>query len=160
MQGSNWIRQKDSKEDTLDNLKHSLARVLALMDHAGVQIHTIPASWLGTLDEIYPYRKKGFVPPIAERKDNDIVFYYEIIYDVINEINDEMEIEKFIESVCMHEILHVLLRHKSDTEENRQNAEVDANLWMTQHALQFQEVFEKYMPVADEICRKRQKQNS
>lgn len=158
MQSRGWIDCKDSKEEMENNFLLSMANVLTILEKSDIKINTVPSLGLFTLEELYRYREIGFIPAIAERRDNQIVFYYEILHDIINEINNETQIERFIQSVCLHEMLHILLKHKTDTEENRQIAEEEVNAWMTINAWQFENVFLQYMPLADRICEKHKNQ--
>lgn len=142
----NWIANKESQNLILENLKHSLAHVLATLYMKNIKVQ-IPELYLGTIEEIHKSRELGHIPTIAERLKNYIVFYYEILKDIIHRIDNDEEIEIFIQSVCLHEITHIFLDHNKGTSLE----ETEVNMWMTINTPEFQNIFLKYMPIVNHL---------
>jgi len=108
------------------------------------------------LAELKEIKRENFIPPIAERKNEYIQFYYEILRDTIKKIGslNEKDVDIFIKAVMLHEHLHIYFGHKSETKEEKDIAEFEVNGWMWKHARPLQIIFAKYIPIVDEISEK------
>ncbi len=154
MNAGKWIEGIDSQEKTLDNLKMSFCTILARLSVNDITFKATPRLWLATLVELYAHEniERGYRPSIAVRKENDVAFFYEILGDVVKEINDNTKIEKFIQALCLHELIHIVLDHGVDTEEERQIAEEEVYSWMAGYAPEYLRVWVNYMIPTEKIC--------
>ncbi len=155
-----WTKNKENKLGLLENIKTLLALILHKITVAHklkLQDVKIPQLYLGDVSQRVAHTKEHYIPSISERKENYIVFYYEILKEFIEEVKDDNEISKFVESVCLHEYMHIFLNHKTDSEEVRQQAETEVNMWMRLNAPEMQDTFCKYMPLIDKIGKKYEK---
>ncbi len=152
-----WIENKDDRENLLKVLNYCFCRVRAILLQNNISDYIEPKLYLTKLEELYPYREKGFIPTISERKEEYIVFYYEILKEFIEKIMENDEIEKFMQSVSLHELSHLFLKHSFNTEEEREQAELEANSWMFSKARSFYDSFAKHMPLIEKISDKNKK---
>lgn len=81
----------------------------------------------------------GFIPCIAEHKEGNILFVKEILKDTVLSLDHDSD--DLIQAIMLHEVLHHILQHKSDTQEQRDMAEKEVNDWMEKNTPELHTIF-------------------